>query len=123
VSLRNLPCTIASLLAPNSANPFPGRSLARYWDGTPPGPPDPVLSQLEDPQLRGESFRTENVIKLDSLIDDDHILIESAKEPPQLFELFKDPKQVRNLASVIGERSRVDRMRATIGNLLGESID
>ena len=58
-----------SLLDPAAANPFPGRSLERLLERRrlPRCPPDPVLSQLEEPRLRGESFRTENVIKLDSI--------------------------------------------------------
>ena len=80
--------------------------------------PDPVLSQLEDPRLRGESFRTENVIKVDSLIDEDHVLIESINQPPQLFELYRDPRQERNLADQPEQRSRLERMRATLVQML-----
>src|SRR5262249_33285930 len=46
VSQRDLAHTIAGLLDPEGTNPFPGRSLARYWSDQAPGPPDPVLSQL-----------------------------------------------------------------------------
>ena len=120
VSQRDLPHTIASLLDPDGDNPFPGRSLARYWSDKPPGSPSPVLSQLEDPRLRGESFRTENVIKVDSLIDDDRILIESVNQPPELYDLFKDPRQERNLAGRPEERSRLERMRFALGQFLSD---
>jgi arylsulfatase A-like enzyme len=121
ISQRDLPHTIASLLEPAGANPFPGRGLARYWSDNAPGPPDPVLSQLEDPRLRGESFRTENVIKVDSLIEDDRILIESINQPPELYDLYKDPRQHRNLAGQPEERSRLERMRYALGQFLSDA--
>ena len=94
------------------------RSLERHWHDTHPGRPDAVLSQLEDPRLRGESFRTEDVIKLDSLIDEDHILIVGVNQPPQLYELFNDPRQERNLADRPDQQSRLERMRATLESLV-----
>jgi arylsulfatase A-like enzyme len=117
ISHRDLARTMAELLGPSDVNPFPGRSLARHWTGASPGPPEPVLSQLEDPRLRGESFRTENVIKTDSLIDEDHVLIESVNHPLELYELWSDPRQERNLADRPEQRSRLDRMRATLERL------
>jgi arylsulfatase A-like enzyme len=122
VSQRDLAHTLAGLLDPEGANPFPGNSLARYWSDQAPGLPDPVLSQLEDPHLRGESFRTENVIKVDSLIDGDRILIESLNQPPELYELFKDRRQERNLAEHPAERARLERMRSTLGQFLSDSL-
>ena len=95
-----------------SRQPVPGPQSAAHWNGSPPDSVEPVLSQLEDPRLRGESFRTENVLKVDSLIDEDHVLIESVNQPAQLFELFNDPRQERNLADRPEQRSRLDRMRA-----------
>jgi arylsulfatase A-like enzyme len=118
VSQRDLARTMAGLLDPGADNPFPGRSLERHWHDTHPGRPDAVLSQLEDPRLRGESFRTEDVIKLDSLIDEDHILIVGVNQPPQLYELFNDPRQERNLADRPDQQSRLKRMRATLESLV-----
>ncbi len=117
VSHRDLPRTIAALLHASDANPFPGRSLACQWTGVNPCPQQPVLSQLQDPQLRGESFRTENVIKIDSLIDGDHILIETFNRPSQLFQLFNDDRQEQNLAGRPEHQSRLEQMRATLEKL------
>lgn len=46
VSLRDVPATIMDLLAPDGAAPFPGRSLARFWQGT-TQPDDTLLSELK----------------------------------------------------------------------------
>ena len=56
VSLRDLPATVAELIDPTADHPFPGRSLARYWSATGEVSADPVLSQLEEPALRGDGF-------------------------------------------------------------------
>ena len=55
VSLRDLPATIAELVAPELKSPFPGRSLARFWREASPAPSTPragdaVLSELRDPE-------------------------------------------------------------------------
>ena len=36
VSLRDVPATIADLVATDAESPFPGRSLARFWSGPRP---------------------------------------------------------------------------------------
>ena len=56
VSLRDLPRTLTELLVGGADNPFPGRSLARFWSASGPALADPVLSQLEEPRLAGEDF-------------------------------------------------------------------
>ncbi len=98
VSLRDLPATVAELIDPTADHPFPGRSLARHWSRNGGMPTDPVLSQLEEPALHGKDFRTENVTKVDSLIDDNHILIDGRNQPPELYHLLNDPLQQHNLA-------------------------
>ena len=114
MSLRNLPATMANLIEPGSDHPFPGRSLARTWSDDRATRPDPVLSQLEEPALRGADFRTENVTEVDSLIAEDHVLIDGRNRTPELYELFKDTRQERNLANNSAERVRLERMMRTL---------
>ena len=94
------PTRSPSLLDPAAANPFPGRSSGALLE-RPGARATPIRSSRSSKtrSLRGESFRTENVIKVDSLIDDDHILIENVNQPSELYDLFKDPRQERNLAT------------------------
>ena len=80
-------------------------------------PADPVLSQLEEPALRGEDFRTENVPRVDSLIDDDHILIDGRNQPLELYHLFNDPLQQHNLAELPSERTGTARLKQTLDGL------
>ena len=52
VSLRDLAATIVDLVDPEAGSPFPGASLARFWDrassssADAPGAPEPALSEL-----------------------------------------------------------------------------
>ena len=126
VSTRNLAATVAELVDPGHDHPFPGSSLARYWTGAGLEPADPILSQLEDPSLRGEDFRTDNVIRVDSLIDEDHVLIDGKNQPLELYHLFNDPRQQYNLAGQPAERTRLERLQAALGTLqpaLGRSVE
>ena len=117
MSLRDLPATVAQLIDASTDHPFPGRTLARHWS-TPGGVlPDPVLSQLENPSLRGEDFRTENVTCVNSLIYDNHILIESRNQPLELYHLVNDPLQQHNLAGLSSERTRTARLTQMLDDL------
>jgi arylsulfatase A-like enzyme len=117
VSLRDLPATMSELLLPGSAYPFLGRSVARYWRSDRPEPPDPVLSELEEPRLKGEDFRTQGVDRVESIIDDDHVLIEYTRQPPELYALFEDVKQAHNLADRPDQGQRRRRMRTRLDEL------
>lgn len=117
VSHRDLPNTMSGLLLPNAGNPFPGKSLARHWASDAPASPDPILSQLEEQHLEGEDVRTDQVIRIDSVIDEDHVLIEPGTGLTELYELFEDRKQERNLVDQPAERSRKQRLARTLDAL------
>jgi arylsulfatase A-like enzyme len=111
VSLRDLPATMTELMLPGEPSPFPGRSLARHWRTDHSEVPDPVLSELDQPRLKGEDFRTQQVTRIESLIDEDHVLIEYGNQTPELFALFEDPNQVHNLADRPDQGARRQRIR------------
>ena len=119
VSLRDLPRTMTGLLHAGRHDPFPGRSLARYWRTDRTEPLDPVLSELEEPRLKGEDFRTHEVSRIESVIDEDHILIEYSDQTPELFALFEDPRQENNLAERPDHGSRRQRMEGIWDALRG----
>jgi arylsulfatase A-like enzyme len=116
VSLRDLPKTMTELLRAGSENPFPGRSLTRFWSESGPGLADPVLSQLEEAHLAGEDFTADKEARINSVIDENYIFIDSSGKPPELFALA-DRKQQRNLADDPAQRSRLERLRSTLATL------
>ncbi len=117
VSLRDLPATLTGLLLPGSTSPFPGRSLARHWRTERPEPPDPVLAELVEPRLKGEDFRTEDIDWMESVIAEDHVLIQSGHRPPELFALFDDLVQQHNLADRPDEATRRRRLSGLLDEL------
>jgi hypothetical protein len=46
VSIRDIPATIMDLVGPGEPTPFPGASLARFWNGNPPTTADTVIAEL-----------------------------------------------------------------------------
>jgi arylsulfatase A-like enzyme len=114
VSHRDLAVTLTGLLLPGADNPFPGRSLARYWGPDGPAAPDPILAQMEVQQLAGQEVQADRVLKLDSVIAEDHLLIDSSRNGPELYHLRDDPENRRNLAGQPTQDARVARLRRTL---------
>ena len=98
ISHRDLPSTLSELLDPASKGPFPGRSLASLWGRNSAEPPRPILSQLEEQSMVGEDVHPDHVVTLDSLIRNDHILIQFSDSPLELYHRLEDPRQQTNLA-------------------------
>ena len=48
VSLRDLAATIVDVLDFRAGSPFPGKSLARFWDGSSPSPSTPADRALSE---------------------------------------------------------------------------
>jgi arylsulfatase A-like enzyme len=116
VSLRDLPRTLTELLLDGADNPFPGRSLARSWSESSPVQADPILSQREYPRLVGEDFMADPVGRVNSVIDENYVLIDSGGKSPELYAL-EDRKQERNLADDPAQRPRLERLRSTLATL------
>ena len=117
VSHRDLPATLTGLLLPGLENPFPGRSLARHWGPDGPGSPDPILAQMEGQHFAGEEVQIDLDLKMDSVIADGHLFIESVRNAPELYDLFADPENQRNLAGRPEYRRRQGRLEQELDTL------
>jgi arylsulfatase A-like enzyme len=130
VSLRDLAATVVDLAGQESGSPFPGRSLARFWDGSTaagatPGDPAAVsraLSEVvpEDPLHPDPGRLLEPRWPLAALSDGDWTYIrreEPARE--ELFHLPDDALESRNLAADPSARTWLERMRTALGGLTG----
>jgi hypothetical protein len=106
-SLRDVPATVASLVT-GSADPFPGRSLARYWSTgaggteTDPRGADAVVSEFTD--IRGAP-----IVK--SVTDHRFRYIWSERGEQELYDLLADPGESRNLVGEADYEQTVLRMR------------
>ncbi len=114
VSTRDLAHTLADLTRANDENPFPGQSLARHWSADQPSPADPVFAQLVEPRLGGEDFRTENLTRIESVVDLDRVLIDRDSKFFEFYHLSADPRQERNLVDRPDEQDRLQRLKRTL---------
>jgi arylsulfatase A-like enzyme len=117
VSQRDLPSTVTPILLPGATHPFPGRSLARHWLGSDPGPADPVLSQMEHQPFAGDDVPVHDFVTTDALIHEGRVLIQSETQAPELHDLLADPDRLRNLADEPTEQARLKRLRDTLKRL------
>jgi arylsulfatase A-like enzyme len=117
VSHRDLPATLAGLLLPGAPNPFPGRSLARHWGADGPGSPEPILAQMEEQHFAGEEVQMDSSLKMDSVVAEGHLFIESIRDAPELYDLSADPENRRDLAGRPEQRDRQLRMKQAVDTL------
>jgi arylsulfatase A-like enzyme len=107
VSLRDLPATIVDLLGLRAGSPFPGLSLARFWQTSSSGSADltrdtdPVVSELRFPNPqkpnRGRSPASKG--PLISLADEKFVYMRNERDgSEQLFDQRSDPNESSDLS-------------------------
>jgi arylsulfatase A-like enzyme len=132
VSLRDLPATIVDLLDLEAGCPFPGSSLARYWDRTSPAaPPAPASSVPALAELVPGDARYRDVYGLPlktwpmgALNEGEWSYIRSeGKVREELFHLKQDAQEERNLARDPSAQPVLERMRSILGRLTGGPLE
>jgi arylsulfatase A-like enzyme len=122
-SLRDLAATVVDSLNLEPGAPFPGESLARFWDRRSSEakgdrlPPDPALSEVvHTDSLDPDPARLlENRQVWASLAEGDWAYIRREGDVrEELFDLRQDPKEHRNLAADASMQPRLERMRKTL---------
>jgi arylsulfatase A-like enzyme len=115
VSLRDVPATVFGLLGLPGASPFPGRSLARTWNGEKDSS-SLILSEVKSPPdddpNRGRSPAAKG--PMSSAVDGDYHYIKGGDGREELFDLRRDPDEQNDLASRPGVASVLDQFRANI---------
>jgi arylsulfatase A-like enzyme len=120
VSLRDLPATVVDLLGLAGDSPFPGRSLAPLWTtpaGSPRPEPGPVRSEVairprcdsngsRPPAIRGPMV---------SVVAEGMTYIRNAQGEEELYRLFDDPEEAKDLARDEALRPILERLRALAG--------
>jgi arylsulfatase A-like enzyme len=130
VSLRDLPRTVVDVLGFGDRAPFPGQSLARFWNGTPADPnvANRAFSEVvpTDSFTRDPSRVQNSSWPLAALAEGDWTYIrKEGAVGEELFDIRTDPKQARDIArdaasQPILEDLRNSLNRATSGPLTRE---
>jgi arylsulfatase A-like enzyme len=133
VSLRDLAATIVALVGFQADSPFPGQSLARFWDGTTAPKPataeSPRSAQALSEVVPNEATNPESSTSpkrnwpLSALVDQGWSYIRrdgDARE--ELFHLPDDGMQQRDRTLDPAARPTLERMRAALGGLTGGNL-
>lgn len=99
-SLADLPATVMDLLALEADPPFPGRSLGRFWRGPGAADGDTALSHHPTPnqEVAKGSWIETFPGALSSVTTRGYQYIEVDGGTDELYDLERDPGQLRNLA-------------------------
>jgi arylsulfatase A-like enzyme len=128
VSLRDLAATIVDVLGLEAGAPFPGSSLARFWNGTPSGgaqqraSSDQALAEVlpSDRSNLDSAGRPKKSWPLGALVDGSWSYIRHEHDArEELFHLRADPNEQRNLADDPTAGATLTRMREALGRLTG----
>ena len=102
VSLRDLPATVVDLLGLSAGSPFPGRSLAAYWNWRPGECPAGVTSPAFSEQADATAFQDSARARARhpgfqmSLVASGHHYIRDGMGVEQLYDLRSDPVRARS---------------------------
>lgn len=116
VSLRDLPATVLDLIGDTKGeNPFPGKSLGRYWDKkTDESNSDSkqfILSEISGASWM-EAWSPAAKGKTKSLVADRYHYIYNEDGSEELYNLKTDPKELHNLAQSAEEQKTIAEFRS-----------
>ena len=128
VSLRDVATTVVDRLGLGANSPFPGRSMARFWERPKSGDPpaeEPILSEVEvvDKVSKNPNRAPAYRGPMASMILDGHLYIRDAVGREELFDIKNDPGEKANLAGKPEKASLLKRCRETYEREVPESHD
>jgi hypothetical protein len=120
-SLRNLAATIVDLLDLGAGSPFPGKSLARFWNGSSPAPTDDdTLSEVVpiDPINPDPLEMVKPHWPLAAVNEGGWTYIRREGDVhEELFHLREDAKESHDLARSPAARPELEQMRGSLSGL------
>lgn len=128
VSLRDIPATVVDVIRQAGSSPFPGQSLARYWQA------ETAPSDREGGVAFSEVTLRETISKnpsrppawrgpMQSLAAEGKSYIRNADGREELFDLTADPAESRDLAGSAGSEAVLMRFRSRLGVFMPEGQD
>lgn len=124
VSLRDLPATILDLLNLETASPFGGSSLKRYWQDAPHAGDWMNTVLLSELQGSSETLPPSYPVSqgdLKSLLNQQYHYIWSAAGSEELYDWQRDPWEQNNLATTANGPRILGEMRDSLAGLLTSS--
>jgi arylsulfatase A-like enzyme len=130
VSLRDVAATIADLAGVGTRAPFPGESLARFWQPRPPGATDsprasPPFAEVVPVDPRRRDFRgVPHELSPLSAVKEQHwsYIRRETDAHEELFRLSDDPKEQHNLIGDPAAHSNLLRLRATVDGQTSDRV-
>jgi arylsulfatase A-like enzyme len=127
VSLRDLPATVVDRLGLSAGSPFPGRSLAVYWDLPPrPAPPDittPAFSEQvnkTEPHPQPGPWGMPPGFQM-SIVSSNHHYIRDGAGQERLYNLVNDWFEHINLLKSSDGKRKVEDFRAMLLKVLTDN--
>jgi arylsulfatase A-like enzyme len=125
-SLRDLPATIVDVLGSQTGSPFPGNSLARFWNGSASGSAHVVASEQVLSEVVALGPFGSNPSRwsytprwpVAALTEGDWAYIRrEGKVAEELYRVRVDARELHDLAGEPAMQSALERMRADLGRL------
>jgi arylsulfatase A-like enzyme len=123
VSLRDLPATVIDLHGLGAGSPFPGRSLAEYWQPTPGAGESHsarVLSEVDIPPViipqRGRGPKQRGFTM--SLVAEGLHYVLDSRGTEELYDLAADPRELHDLRNDPGQNPALGRFRNSLDEFL-----
>jgi arylsulfatase A-like enzyme len=128
VSLRELPATIVDQVGFKDRSPFPGASLARFWEDQPPGQQPrrdyPVLCEARQMLATEWDFNAgRSPVRRGSMVSlalKDYVFIRNeGTGEEELYDVRTDPNETRNLILSGAEQPLLEQLRQIVIELEG----
>ncbi|MHC5540467.1 hypothetical protein ACYOEI_19775, partial [Singulisphaera rosea] len=104
------------VLALDAHSPFPGRTLARHWDGprsAADGVEELILSELVDKDVKSPA----GWVPPRSIISEGKVYIRESDGHEELYDLASDPAEAKDLVKSDEFKPLLERFRQTLGRL------
>jgi arylsulfatase A-like enzyme len=113
VSLRDLAATVMDLIELDGASPFPGESLARYWNGARrlDDRASPLLSETNLAPLQPHKFPPGARAEMKSLVLGGYHYIRNHDGCEEVYNIVNDPLELRDAASSEAGRRMIEDSR------------
>jgi arylsulfatase A-like enzyme len=125
VTLRDVAATVAEQLGLPGRAPFPGRSLARYWDGGGATPTDDeaILSEVEMhfPRAPIPSDGPAGQGPMASVLAQGNLYIRGPGRREELYHVESDPDEQTNLSGAAASQAVLRDLRERLDRLIGKA--